>query len=143
MCEMAIERDKLRHMLEEEGAENVISSTLYCDKCGYQLRMLPYIGRCPECGNSYNARGLKMEGIFLPQQAEFPGSDILAGLASAGLVAWLAAGLVQRFDLWALLFAALFGYMAVVFLRQSWARLKRFVRGQRLTDKLLSGDDDL
>lgn len=129
-------------MLEEEGVENVIGSTLYCDKCGYQLRMLPHVGRCPECGNSYNARGLEMEGIFNPQRAEFPGSDILAGLASAGLVAWLTAGLVQRFDLWALLFAALFGYMAIIFLKQSWARLKRFIRGQRLTRKLLSGDDD-
>ncbi len=139
---MAIDHDGLRYLLEETEGENVITSTVFCDQCGYQLRMLPYIGRCPECGNPYNARGLKIEGIFVPHTAAFPASDIAAGLASAALVIWLVAGLIKRFDLWTLLFAAVFGYMAVVFLKQAWARLKRFIRGQKLADEIYQADRD-
>lgn len=136
---MGIEEERLDHLLAEGGAgAPVITSALYCEQCGYELRMLPYVGRCPECGNHYHARGIKMHGIFIPQTAEFPASTIAAALASAALVTWLIAGLVQRFDLWSLIFAGIFGALAVVFTRQSWRELKLFIRGQKLSAR----DDD-
>ena len=131
----AIERDELDFMMDGKH-ERVITDVLFCAACGYQLRMLPYIGRCPECGNSYNARSLHKEGIFVPQSAEFPATDILAALASAGAALWLAGGLIRHFDLWTLVFLGLFGYLAVAFSRQSYARLGRFIKGQRLAEQI-------
>ena len=140
---MAIEREQLQHMLDqEEGAEHVIREAVYCGRCGYQLRMLPYSGRCPECGNWYNARGHKLEGILTPQAAPFPASDLVAGLLSALILVWLVGGLTRRLDLFGLLFAGLFGYMAVIFLRQSWRGLREFIRAQRLADRAFEQDDD-
>jgi len=55
-----------------------ISGSVYCGKCGYDLRTLPYLYQCPECGNAYNARPLVMKGVFLPQQTPVPWIDMLA-----------------------------------------------------------------
>lgn len=55
-----------------------ISGSVYCGKCGYNLRTLPYLYQCPECGNDYNARPLVMKGVFLPQQIPVPWIDMLA-----------------------------------------------------------------
>ncbi len=138
---MVLGREQLEHMLEEEEGPRVMTRAVICDQCGYQLRMLPLVGRCPECGNSYSMRGIKMEGIFVPEAAEFPASDLVAGLVSAGLALWLVAGLVRRFDLWTLLFAGFLGYVGFVFLRQGLRRLRRFIRGQRIASQADSDDD--
>ncbi len=137
----AIERDELELMMGR-GRDRVITDALFCAACGYQLRMLPYIGRCPECGNSYNARSLHKDGIFVPESAEFPATDILAALASAAAALWLTAGLIVHFDLWTLAFGALFGYLAVAFSRQSYTRVARFIKGQRLADEIEREQDD-
>lgn len=129
------------HLLEEVEGPAVMTSKVFCDQCGYQLRGLPFTGRCPECGNSYIVRGIKTEGIFFPQTAAFPASDLVAGLVSAGLTVWLVAGLVRAFDLWSLMFAALLGYMGFVFLRQGLRGLGRFIRGQRIASQTDSDDD--
>ena len=143
MSKMAIERDQLQYLLDqEEGTERVIRAAVYCARCGYQLRMLPYSGRCPECGNSYNARGHKLEGIFKPHETTFPASDLAAGLISALVLVWLLGSLLRRLDPWTLLFAALFGYMTVIFIRQAWRGLKEFIRAQRLADRVSEHQDD-
>ena len=90
----AIERDELEMMMDP-NRERVIAETLFCAECGYQLRMLPFIGRCPECGNAYNARSRHRKGIFVPELAEFPATDILAALASTAGSLWLGAGLLS------------------------------------------------
>ena len=124
-----------RALIEEEGPD-VITEALYCGECGYQLKMLPHVGRCPECGNRYKARGTETEGIFNPHSAEFPAFDIVAGLASVLLVVWLVSGVVRSFDLWSTLFAGTFAYLGMVFLRQAWRGVNRFIRGQKIADEL-------
>ena len=136
----AIERDELDLMMDGLH-ERVITDVLFCAACGYQLRMLPFIGRCPECGNSYNARSLHKDGIFVPESAEFPATDILAALASAGVALWLAGGLLRHFDLWTLVFLALFGYLSVAFSRQSYVRLGLFIKGQRMASRIESEEE--
>lgn len=134
---MGITEDRLDNLVAEgQPANRLIASAIFCERCGYQLRMLPYVGRCPECGNEYHARGINTRGVFVPQTAEFPGSTILAALASIALVLWLTAGLLQEFDLWALLFALLFGFLGVVFSGQAWRGLCRFVQGQKLSAEI-------
>ena len=139
---MALEHEQLEHMLEEEeGGPRLMTKPVICDQCGYQLRGLPFVGRCPKCGNSYSVRGIKTEGIFVPHAAEFPAMDLVAGLVGGGLALWLAAGLVRRFDLWLLLCTAILGYLGFVFLRQGLRRLRRFIRGQRIASQADSDDD--
>ena len=138
---MGFEPEHLEHMLEEGKGPRVMTRSVLCDQCGYQLRMLPFAGRCPECGNSYIVRGIKTEGIFEPETAEFPASDLVAGLASGGLALWVGAGLVGGFDLWSLLCSAVLAYLGFVFLRQGLRRLMRFIRGQRMAGKADSDDD--
>lgn len=36
-------------------AHATIGREVHCGACWYDLRGLPYIGRCPECGTRYNA----------------------------------------------------------------------------------------
>lgn len=136
----AIEREELDLMMDGLH-ERVITDVLFCAGCGYQLRMLPFIGRCPECGNSYNARSLHKDGIFVPELAELPATDILAALASAGVALWLGGGLLGHFDLWTLVFLALFGYLSVAFSRQSYVRLGLFIKGQRMASRIESEEE--
>lgn len=138
---MVIERDELDFMVEGKR-KRVITDALFCAACGYPLRMLPFIGRCPECGNSYNAHSLHKDGIFVPQSAEFPATDILATLASAIAALWLAGGLIRHFDLWTLVFLALFGYLAVAFFRQSYVRLGQFIKGQRMAAQIEGEEEE-
>lgn len=138
---MALEHEQLDHMLEGEEGPRLMTKSAICDQCGYQLRRLPFVGRCPKCGNSYSVRGIKTEGIFVPHAAAFPAMDLVAGLVSGGLTLWLVAGLVRRFDLWSLLLVAILGYMGFVFLRQGLRRLRRFIQGQRIASQADSDDD--
>ena len=138
---MALEHEQLEHMLEEEEGPRLMTNSVVCDQCGCQLRGLPFVGRCPECGNSYRVRGIETEGIFVPQAANFPAMDLVAGLVSGGLALWLVAGLVRRLDLWSLLCAGILGYLGFVFLRQGLRRLRRFIRGQKIASQADSNDD--
>jgi len=62
-----------------------ITSATYCGECGYNLKTLPYVYTCPECGNQYNARPLAMKGIFLPQEGTAPMQETTAVLVWAGI----------------------------------------------------------
>ena len=138
---MALEREQLEHLLEQEEGPRLLTDPVVCDQCGYKLRGLPSAGRCPECGNCYSVRGIKTEGIFTPYAADFPAMDLVAGLVSAGLALWLMVGLVRQFDLWTLMLVAFLGYTGYVFLRQGLHRLKRFIKGQKFADQAGSDED--
>ncbi len=138
---MPFEDEHLEHMLEEEDGPRLMTEPTICDQCGNQLRGLPFAGSCPECGNSYSVRGIKTEGIFVPQAAEFPVMDLVAGLVGVGLALWMVVGLVRRFDLWLLLYTAILGYLSFVFLRQGLHRLRRFIRCQKTASEADSDDD--
>ncbi len=75
--------------LNEQCGDRVIKRSMYCARCGYNLRSLPYRYNCPECGNRYHARTIRQKGIFLENETRFPISEcvisIFAGLMGAGL----------------------------------------------------------
>jgi len=83
---MVIDSDELQRISEEVYNDRIIPTSLYCDQCGYNLRHLPYVHACPECGNAYNARPLKMEGVFWGFGSYFP-FGYLAGTVITGLIA--------------------------------------------------------
>ena len=68
----------LDRVADDIDKDRRISSTIYCGKCGYDLRTLPYLYQCPECGNDYNARPLVMKGVFMPVRTPVPWIDMLA-----------------------------------------------------------------
>ena len=69
---MTAGHDQMERLPEDIYFDRRITASTYCSKCGYNLRTLPYIYSCPECGQQYNARPLHMKGIYLPADHEPP-----------------------------------------------------------------------
>ena len=83
---MVLGSDELDRLADDIDKDRTITGSIYCGNCGYNLRTLPYAYTCPECGKGYNARPLKMEGVFLPQDTYFPASDTAATLLCAAIL---------------------------------------------------------
>ncbi len=86
---MVLSTGDLDRIADDMYKDRRITGTVFCGTCGYNLHSLPYAYRCPECGNRYNARPLKMTGIFTPNVTSFPTSDIAAMLFGALFAVWL------------------------------------------------------
>jgi len=104
-----------------------ITASTYCAECGYNLRTLPYVYHCPECGQEYNARPLHMKGIFLPADHEPPvGRMFVAGfwyVVAASLIAY-AARPVEPLPLAIGLFFLLFALVQSVLIIRQWRRFQ-------------------
>ncbi|HUU84893.1 MAG TPA: hypothetical protein VM243_15445, partial [Phycisphaerae bacterium] len=103
---MALSRLELERLAEDILADRVIIGNTYCGRCGYNLRTRPYSGRCPECGGQYNARPLRMQGVFDARLVVFPASDIFAALFTLGLGAWMILSGIQPMSEWHLFWGA-------------------------------------
>ncbi len=57
-----------------------IVHSIYCGRCGHDLRYSRWVGRCNDCGHAYNARPLIMQGIFHPHEHRVPLSDTIVAL---------------------------------------------------------------
>ena len=55
-----------------------IRESIYCAKCGYNLRTLPRDYICPECGNPFKIRGISREGVFWRNPVYPPISSFVA-----------------------------------------------------------------
>ncbi len=155
---MVLGSDELQDLSEELYAEHRISSSLHCGNCGYNLRRLPYVYTCPECGNAYDANALKMTGIFLPGTGSFPWSDLLAAilclLSAALLVATsfeaapapvgssprLALTQLRVFDPGRLVFGMLLAALAPIYLGRVFSQFKRFLKRLVIHRRILSED---
>src|SRR5262245_47063510 len=118
---MPLTPDELEHMADE-GAQRsgaCISHTLYCGVCGYNLKSLPYVYNCPECGNAYSARALSMRGIYRPGDDTFPAARIITagfcGLIGTGLTI---AGIIMT-EWYNLIFGAIFDGITAVLVYKS------------------------
>ncbi|MCG3136626.1 MAG: hypothetical protein HJJLKODD_00461 [Phycisphaerae bacterium] len=124
----------------DDGSELNPPNT-YCENCAYDLRLLRIVGACPECGQAYNFRSGE-QGVFQPHLVEPPVFDIFAAVSCGLLFLWLASGLVQAFDLWTLIFTGIFGYLGWTFGRQAHQRLRRFLRAQKIINRLIDDADE-
>lgn len=77
----------LERIADDTWKDRRITSPTFCSKCGYNLRTLPYVHTCPECGGPYNARPLVMKGIFLPQDGLAPVTETWNVLVWAAIAA--------------------------------------------------------
>lgn len=56
-------RRELETLIEKTHGLGRIRVNLFCAECGYSLLHLPYVHRCPECGNAYNAHATRFRGV--------------------------------------------------------------------------------
>ena len=80
---MPISERELTRLAHDQYLDRRITLSVYCGRCGYNLKTLPYAGRCTECGAEYNARPFAMKGIFNVQDASIPYSSIFLSLVCA------------------------------------------------------------
>jgi len=95
---MVLGTDELERLADDAYKERRIGGTVYCGNCGYNLRTLFYVYRCPECGQEYNARPLVMKGIFLPLYTSPPWADMAAVVFCGPIAFFLIDGATQPFE---------------------------------------------
>ncbi len=119
---------------DPEILEDHIDRQIHCGTCGYNLYTLPVVGRCPECGSRYNARGRRMEGIFLPQENVFPSSDLATAGLCACIAAWFVTTLAYQHPLnWGTaVYALLFVIATAMAVSVAWRSLSRFLRFRKI-----------
>ena len=139
---MALSRAELDRLAEDILADRVIVWNVYCGRCGYNLRTLPYAGRCPECGGDYNARPLKMQGIFDARLVVLPASDIFAAILTLGLGVMLILSGIRPMAEWRLFWGAVSIVLGVFFARSSWIRTARFFHFRGIARRIEMDEDD-
>jgi hypothetical protein len=103
-----------------------ISGPVYCGGCGYNLKTLPYVYTCPECGQSYNARPRIMKGIFMPYTAEWPFLDLAAATVCAFVAGYLFWNGLPAMSGLGILLGAVMATLALAFLNRFLSRYHQF-----------------
>ena len=141
---MSMHSDELEMLADLTFKDAVIATSLYCGSCGYNLKTLPYVGVCTECGHRYNARPLRMDGIFTPQRLEIPLGDaaagVLSGLVAAGMTIRAIAPSPSRGVY--VLFAVVLGLMSIAFAWIMWRKLCKYAGFRKIAKRIESGVDD-
>jgi len=138
---MPIDPQELDRMANLADAERTIQQSLYCGRCGYNLRFSLYVGRCNECGNPYNARPLSTKGIFLPHELHFPGWDLIATLACTGFGAAVIWGGLSPVNDWLLIFGVGLLALGISYGRSAMGGMKRYLTFRRVRRRIESDDD--
>lgn len=125
---MALSSTDLDHIADDVYKDRIITGTLYCGNCGYNLHSLPYVHTCPECGNQYNARPLMMKGIFFPHETYFPASELAVVLLLAPIIFVFVWGGINPVEYDRLAFAATLAVIMTLFAVQGYRRFIRFCK---------------
>jgi len=132
-----------RYVADHRGIfDRGISHALYCGRCGYLLRGLPYQGTCPECGNQYDADPIRMEGIFLPTFPRFPLAYAAGLLVNGVLSIWLLAGAFNPFKSGQFYVGLLFTALSCVFGVQLCRRVGEHFRYVDLVRRIHKHEQD-
>ena len=138
---MVVGTDELERLADDMYKDRVIASSVYCGHCGYNLRTLPYVYTCPECGNQYNARPLKMSGIFNPHTAEFPLRDIVVTVVCALITVVLGDSAIRPVNYW-LGVAIFFAIFAVLSGREAYVRMRRYVNAVSIIRRIAAEEEE-
>ena len=139
---MGLSSYELDRLADDMYKDRVIRGSVYCGDCGYNLRTLPYVHRCPECGNDYNARPLKLTGIFSPHDTFFPFGDTAAMLLCAVLAAWMIYKGVTPTELQWLIAGGVFAALTLAFAAQAKGRLGRLIKSRTLTRRIARAEEE-
>jgi len=125
---MGLSSSDLDRLADDIYKDRRLTASTYCGHCGYNLRTLPYVYTCPECGSPYNARPLKMTGIFLPQQRIFPFDDLASALVLTAAASFLIVRAVRDPAGGLVIPAGVMAALALAYLYRSTKCLARFFR---------------
>jgi len=139
---MPVSLEELDRIADEQYANSHITSSIYCGSCGYNLRSLPYMHVCPECGRRYNAIPRKMTGIFQPTAVEFPFGDV----ASTVLCGAMGVSIVWRSwnpaEWGTLMMGISFCVLTLFFGAKSVKRLVHYYRGRFVARRIAMDETD-
>lgn len=139
-------RRELEKLIEKTHGLGRIRVNLFCAECGYSLLHLPYIHRCPECGNPYNAHATRFRGVRYDVEPEpwFWFISVMAAWWGGAAVLIGSAVLVFRQataddSVAGLIFSVILGVPGVFLLRPGW--LKLIEHRQRVRLRRRGADD--
>ncbi len=120
-----------------------IDRTLFCAECGYNLMTRPMIGRCPECGHTYDARSSSRRGILGDAQLRWPIGDFFLALVSGGVTGFLFYLGFKESAPWFFVFGLPFLVMALMLLRSVWRNTRQAWRLRALQREAYWQEEDL
>lgn len=141
---MIFSYDELDRMADDTFKKGAITGNVYCGNCGYNLHTLPYVYRCPECGNQYSARRLRWKGIFRHEDMVLPVTDIFLTLVFLAItfgVTWHALTLSPLSYVW-LGFAAGVGAVALVSAFRTQRKLDGFWKSRAIARQIEKQEEE-
>ena len=140
---MVLGSDELERLADEAYKDRRMAGTVYCGNCGYNLRTLFYVYRCPECGQEYNARPLVMKGIFLPQNLSLPFVELFAVVFCGPIAFVLIDGATQPFEPAGFIMGLVAAVLAVIYLRLAWGRLRMVLRTRVILHRIAKAENEM
>ncbi len=125
---MPLSQEDLEREADDMFKDRRIAHAVRCGRCGYNLKTLPYIGQCPECGNEYNARPMSMKGIFNACEGGFPFRSFFGAFVGAAGAVVMASWALDPLDLVGLLLTAIFLWMALMYFWSGCSGVMRMFR---------------
>lgn len=119
-----------------------IDRSLFCAQCCYNLKTRPIIGRCPECGSSYDARGSCRRGILEDQIIHWPVGDFFLTLITAAISAVMIVVAIMKSAYWYLVWGVPMLLMACMLARGTYLKTRQSVRTIRLLRQAARSEDD-
>ena len=133
---MGLSRSDLERLADDTYKGRILQSSVYCERCGYNLRTLPYVYTGPECGNEYNARPLKMKGIFLPHSTRMPVGDVAASGFSLGGALLFGINGIRSADTTRIVIAGMFLLISLPFLWRAYRGLRRLAHTRAVAQQI-------
>ncbi|MCH7720731.1 MAG: hypothetical protein IH988_07040 [Planctomycetes bacterium] len=133
---MVIQESELRRLQSDPTRLREMVGEVYCASCGYCLKTLPYFGRCPECGSTYNAQSLNMTGIYTSHYLRPPIGLAFGTLVSLAIGASLLVMAARDRTIWWIGFGAFFSVTGLLYLRLLLREAGRFLRS-RSVEKMI------
>jgi hypothetical protein len=137
---MVLGSDELERLADDAYRERRMAGTVYCGNCGYNLRTLFYVYRCPECGQEYNARPLVMRGIFLPQNVSPPFVEMFAVVLYGPIAFVLIDGATQPFEPAKFVMGLGAAILAVVYLWLAYGRWVRVLKARIIARRIAQAE---
>ncbi len=133
---MALSRSDLDQLAEDTYHDRRVTGMVFCGRCGYNLHTLPYVYRCPECGNPYNARPLKMQGIFFPHAVYPPFVEMFAAVFFGVIAFFLLIAALKPVDEMRLILGAILAVLTGVFAGRALQQFQRFLQFRSLAKRI-------